>query len=546
MSAAEPSLSSGEVLAGPPTRGPDSENFPVASWLLAPDQRGKVLAFYGFVRAADDIADHPELPPAEKLARLDRLEAALDEPASPITVARALRESGAGMAEARQMLIAFRQDSVQSRYADWAALEGYCANSAVPVGRLLLRLHGESDAEALASADALCTALQILNHLQDAAEDRAKLDRVYLPQDWLALAGGEDRFFAEPAARTPLLETALDRVEALLERAASLPRRLRSRRMALEAAVTLELARRLLARLRGGDPLAQRIALSRGDFAQALLAAPRRGGPDAAVVRARVLRARSSFARGMAALQGERRRALYAVYAFCRAVDDIADGTMPEAEKRRALAAWRRKLDAPDCALSRELAWARSEFALPRAECEAMIDGMEADAGPFRRIADEAALEAYCRQVAGSVGAMAVRIFGAPQAEPFGLALGHAFQLVNVLRDIEEDAARDRLYLPQDWLAAEGLAGLPAGALVADPGLAAVAERLAARAEAAFAAAQALAPPECRAALKPARVMLQVYALLLEKMRRQGFQPPRARVRLSRGEKLRLLWRGTS
>ncbi|MXP65475.1 hypothetical protein E0493_19185 [Roseomonas sp. M0104] len=546
MSTAGPSLAPGEVLAGPPTRGPGSENFPVASWLLAPEQRGKVLAFYGFVRAADDIADHTELSSAEKLARLDRLEAALDDPAGPLAVARRLRESGAGMAEARQMLTAFRQDAVQPRYGDWAALEDYCANSAVPVGRLLLRLHDETDPEALAAADALCTALQILNHLQDAAEDRARLDRVYLPQDWLALAGGEARFFADPAMRAPLLATALDRVDALLERAASLPRRLHNRRMALEAAVTLELARRLLARLRGADPLARRVALTRGDFARALLAAPRRGGPDAAVVQARVLRARSSFARGMAALHGDRRRALYAVYAFCRAVDDIADGSMPEAEKRRALADWRGKLDTPDCALSRELAWARRAFALPRAECEALIAGMEADAGPSRRIADEAALAAYCRQVAGSVGALAVRIFGAAEAEPFGLALGHAFQLVNVLRDLDEDAARDRVYLPQSWLAAEGLGGMPAAALVADPRLARVAERLAAQAEAAFAAAHALAPPRCQAALKPARIMQQGYRLLLEKMRRQGFQPPRTRVRLTRGEKLRLLWRAGS
>lgn len=546
MSVADPSFSTAEVLAGPPTRGPGSENFPVASWLLAPAQRGKVLAFYGFVRAADDIADHPELSPDEKLARLGRLEAALDDPASPLGVARALRESDAGTAEARQMLIAFRQDATQSRYADWAALEGYCANSAVPVGRLLLRLHSETDAEALASADALCTALQILNHLQDAGEDRARLDRVYLPQSWLALAGGEARFFAEPAARPALLETALDRTEALLERAASLPRRLRSRRMALEAAVTLNLARHLQARLRGADPLAGRVALSRADFSRALLSAPRLGGPDAAVVQARVLRARSSFARGMAATRGTARRSLYAVYAFCRAVDDIADGAMPEAEKRAALTDWRRKLEAPDCALSRELAWARAAFALPVAECHAMIDGMEADAGPSRRIADEADLEIYCRQVAGSVGALAVRIFGAPEAETFGLALGHAFQLVNVLRDIDEDALRNRIYLPQDWLAAEGLADAPAAELVADPRLARVGERLAARAVEAFAAAQALVPPQSHAALKPARIMLHGYALLLEKMRAQGFAPPRRRVRLSRSEKLRLLWQGGS
>lgn len=532
------------VLAGPPTRGPGSENFPVASWLLAPALRRPVLAFYHFVRAADDIADHPELAPEEKLARLARLEAALDDPATALPLARALHESGAGTAEARHMLSAFRQDATQRRYGSWPALEDYCARSAAPVGRLLLRLHGETDAEAMAGAGALAAALQVLNHLQDLGPDRAALDRVYLPQDWMALAGGEARFFADPAARAPLLGTALDRVEAMLDRAASLPRRLASRRLALESAVTLHLARRLLARLRAADPLAGRVALSRADMAAALLAAPRLGGTDAALVRARVRRARSSFARGMAATHGPARRALYAVYAFCRAVDDIADGAMPEADKRAALAEWRAKLERPDCPLSRELFWARGAFALPLAECHAMIDGMEADAGPARRIADAAALALYCRQVAGSVGAMAVRIFGAPEAEEYGLALGHAFQLVNVLRDIDEDAARERVYLPLSDLAAAGVPpGAPAAALVADPRLAAVAGALAARAEAAFAEAAALMPPHRARELKPARLMLMGYHALLRRMRAEGFRPPRRRARLGRREKLAMALR---
>ncbi|WP_419895853.1 squalene/phytoene synthase family protein [Roseomonas sp. USHLN139] len=532
------------ILAGPPSRSPTTENFPVASRLLAPALRGRVLAFYHVVRAADDIADHPGLSPAQKLARLDRLAAALEDPASGLAIARALQRSGDGLAEARVMLTAFRQDAAQSRYPDWAALEDYCARSAVPVGRLLLRLHGEVDAGALEGSDALCMALQILNHLQDLGDDRRLLDRVYLPQDWLALAGGEARFFADPAARAPVLASALDRVEALLDRAAQLPRRINTRRLALEAAVTLHLARRLLARLRDGDPLAARIALTRADVARAIVAAPRRGAGDARLVRQRVLRARSSFGGGMAAARGEARRALFAVYAFCRAVDDIADGAMPEAEKRALLAQWRRKLELPDCPVSRELAWARIAFTLPLAECHAMLDGMEADAGPSRRIADAAALDAYCRQVAGSVGALAVRIFGAAEAEPFGIALGRALQLVNVLRDIDEDAARDRLYLPQDALRAAGLAEAPALRLAADDRLAGVAARLADTAEAAFAEAEALLPRHRRAALRPALLMLDGYRRLLAQMRARGFAPPRPRQRLGTGARLAVLLRG--
>ncbi|UFN49932.1 squalene/phytoene synthase family protein [Roseomonas sp. OT10] len=520
-----------------PTRDPGSENFPVASWLLSREVRPKVLGFYRFVRAADDIGDHPDLTPAQKLARLDALEAALDDPATAVPEAVGLHAAGAGTEEARSMLSAFRQDASQGRYADWAELQGYCARSAAPVGRMLLRLHGE-DPALHPAADALCEALQILNHLQDLVPDRAALDRVYLPVPWMDEAGGEAAFFAPGTDRRPVLDAALDRVEEALDRASGLARGLRSRRLALETAVTLGCARTLLARLRAADPVAGRVALTKGDFARALAAAPRLGPSDAALVRARVARSGSSFARGMAALRGERRRALWAVYAFCRAVDDIADGAMPLPEKRLALAQWRAKLAAPDCALSRELAWARARFALPVAECEAMIAGMETDSAPRLRLPDEAALDLYCRRVAGSVGAMAVRIFGEPRAEGFGLALGRTFQLVNILRDLDEDATRDRVYLPLSLLGGDGTAG----ALLASPALPRVAAALARRARDGFRAAEAeLAGLDARA-MRPARVMMWGYARLLDRLIARGFARRGERPRLAPGEKARMAW----
>jgi phytoene synthase len=518
---------------GPPSRDHDQENFPTASRLLAPAVRAKVMAFYRFVRAADDIADSPELAPAQKLARLDAMERLLDSPAGP------LRE--AGTEEARAMLGAFRQDATQTRYADWAELEAYCARSADPVGRMLLRLHDETDPQAMRAADALCTAMQILNHLQDLVPDRDTLDRIYLPEPWMAEAGGEAAFFdpANTEARRAVLDAALDRVEATLEVAAALPHLLRSR-LSRQAAVTLACGRLLLARLRTADPVLGRVALTRADFARAALAALGRGPRDAALVAGRVASARSSFARGMLVLKGERRRALFAVYAFCRVVDDIADSAMPEPEKRRFLAEWRARLDASACALSRELAGARAAFALPRAELEAMIAGMETDSAPRLRLPDEAALDLYCRRVAGSVGAMAVRIFGAPDAEGFGLALGRTFQLVNILRDLDEDAARERVYLPLTLLAAHGIPDGAATSIIAHPRLPAVCAELAARAERGFAEAEAeLARFDARA-LKPARVMMWGYQRLLARMRAQGFAAPRQRVRLSKPERLRM------
>ncbi len=524
------------------TRDATTENFPVASLLLARAIRPKVLAFYRFARMADDVTDAPALDAREKLQRLDALERALDDPDTTEPTARALHETGVGTDEARAMLAAFRQDVSPLRYADWAALEAYCARSAQPAGRMLLRLHGETDARAIEAADALCTALQVLNHLQDLAQDHAALGRLYLPEPWIACAGGEAAFFAlrNASRRRAVLDAALDRVAERLDAAAALPRLLDSRRLAMEATVTLGLARRLHDRLRRGDPVTGRIGLTRLDVLRAGVAAPCLGPSDAVLVRRRVAAARSSFATGMAMLRGERRRALWAVHAFCRAVDDIADGAMPPFEKRRFLTDWRSKLAHPDCALSRELARARDRYALPVAECEALIDGMEADAEPAVRMADVAALDLYCRRVAGSVGAMAVRIFGAPEAEAFGTALGRTLQLVNILRDLDEDAARERLYLPLDLLARHGVGDGPASCVVAMPGFAAAAHDLAAQASEGFARAEVALRDLDRRALLPARVMMWGYRRLLDRLMARGFVAPRRCQRLSRAEKFRM------
>ena len=251
------------------------ENFPVGSWLLPAALRPHVAIYYAFARAIDDIADNPALAAEDKIARLAAFEAALVDPAADrpgLEKASRLRASlaatGVTAARGTDLVAAFKQDAVKRRYADWGELIGYCRLSANPVGRYLLDLHGEDPAGYPAS-DALCTALQILNHLQDCQDDYRALDRVYLPQDWLA-AEGLDVGALEAAASPPgfrrLLDRCLDGVDRLLAEASQLPGRLRSARLAMEAAIIVQLARRLARRLRAGDPLAGRVALSRADF----------------------------------------------------------------------------------------------------------------------------------------------------------------------------------------------------------------------------------------------------------------------------------------
>lgn len=262
-------------LETPSGKGAGDENFPVASWLLPKELRPHVMAFYAFVRAADDIADNPELAPEDKLARLDRFEAALTGPAAlaaALPKAAALRRSlaatGVSPRHALDLLAAFKRDATKLRYRDWPDLLGYCALSASPVGRQLLDLHGE-DAGLYRYSDPLCNVLQVLNHLQDCQADYRGLDRVYLPLDAFAAARIGVEALDRPqtsAALRQVLDRTLDGVDELLLAATDLPAALASWRLAAESAVILEIARRLARELRCRDPLAERVELSRRRF----------------------------------------------------------------------------------------------------------------------------------------------------------------------------------------------------------------------------------------------------------------------------------------
>lgn len=536
------------------TKRPQDENFPVASLVLSRRHRDAVLAFYRFVRMADDIADASGLSPAEKLTRLDALEQALvlgDESFPPAATLNAVDACwGTGVAEARNLLRAFRQDIVKARYLDWAELEGYCTLSANPVGRFLLRLHGESEA-AHGPADALSTALQILNHIQDCDRDRRQLNRIYIPLGWLDLAGGEHAFFepSQSAVRRTILDAMLDRVDDLIDRARALPGRLQNRRLRAQSIATISVADALSRRLRRHDPIQERVAISKADAVRAfiggLVAAPRRAArQDARITAAAVSRSGSSFRLGMQSLTHERRRAIHAVYAFCRAVDDIADGVAPASEKRRFLSEWRREIDrlhrAPQTPIGRELARASSRYKLPLAECHALIDGMETDCAERVRISDDRALDLYGRRVAGSVGALSIRIFGAPAAHDFATRLGRTLQLVNILRDVDEDAARERVYVPLSRLSQVGLQDAPASILVADPRFAALCEGLAAEARAGFAAADEALTRLDRAVLKPAILMMESYRRILERLELRGWGVRHGRLHLTAGDRLQL------
>jgi hydroxysqualene synthase len=256
----------------------NAENFPVGSFLIRRDLRPHVHAFYRFARNADDIADNPGLTADEKIERLDRMAAILDGALgedSPAAAAmrESLIETGVTAQHCRDVLHAFRLDAVKLRYQDWDDLMAYCRYSASPVGRQLLDLHGESR-DTWPASDALCSALQVLNHLQDCADDYRLLDRVYLPLEDLSAAGVGVEVLTEGAASPGLrrvLDGLLDRTAALISQARGLPPLVAASGLRWECAVIAELAARLLRRLCRGDPLATRVKLSKSDFLAAFV-----------------------------------------------------------------------------------------------------------------------------------------------------------------------------------------------------------------------------------------------------------------------------------
>ena len=256
----------------PPHRSEHSENFPVASRLIAARHRAPILAFYRFVRAADDIADHPSLTPAEKLAGLDRMATTLkgegEDAQTGVALRNALDARNLSPRHALDLLAAFRLDVTKLRYRDWGELMDYCALSAMPVGRFVLDVHGESG-KLWPASDAICASLQVINHLQDCGEDFARLDRVYLPQETLDACGATIGDLAAPRASPALLQAIVKlarRAEALLLSGASLAGAVADFRLACEIGAITRLARANCARLLWRDPLSQRVHPTKAAF----------------------------------------------------------------------------------------------------------------------------------------------------------------------------------------------------------------------------------------------------------------------------------------
>jgi len=252
-------------------KGAGDENFPVASRLLSAKSRPHVMAFYDFARSADDVADDPSLGSEEKLDVLmgmsEQLASGLADPSLAVyKLHQSLGETNVTHTHPQDLLKAFMRDAKKSRTDDWADLMDYCELSAAPVGRYLIDLEDGKAANGFVANDALCAALQILNHIQDVKDDYLSLDRIYVPADWMAGLGVQEKDLAADKASPELrrvLDRMLDGVDDLLVKAQPLPSDIRSRALAREAGGIIMIAKALSKELRKKDPLAVRVELSK-------------------------------------------------------------------------------------------------------------------------------------------------------------------------------------------------------------------------------------------------------------------------------------------
>jgi squalene synthase HpnC len=575
------------------------ENFNVVSWLLPKDLHQHFYNVYAYCRWADDLGD--EVPQKERaLELLDWWERELDEcyhgrPCHPVFVA--LRETITDKNIPKQpfadLLRAFRQDQNVKRYPTWESMIGYCVYSANPVGRLVLYLCGYRDEERQARSDATCTALQLANFWQDVSRDLEK-GRIYIPLDVAAAHGLTERDLVErrfDKGYVSLMKDLIARTRHLFAKGAPLAKMVSGR-----LSIDLEMFSRggvaVLDAIEamGYDTLHQRPAISKSKQVRLLgrsllthlVAKPihpesESGGlaylgaqddlpQSVSASRSyaechRIARAaHSNFYYAFFLLPKPRRDALAALYAFMRLVDDVADEGNDLAAKQRGLADWRAALDDAvigeerlvdgSTALNSATASGASEvlpalvdtmqrYKMPARYLHDLISGAEMDL-TLRTYPTFDRLHEYCYRVAGTVGLTCTHVFGFhdPRALDLAEKLGLAFQLTNIIRDVHDDYALGRVYLPEEDLARYGVSRQDFGKTEATLG---VRELLRFEADRAWqnyeegAALFGLIEPESRAALW---LLVHTYSALLARIESLDFAVFGERVRLSKAEKM--------
>jgi 15-cis-phytoene synthase len=529
------------------------ENFPVASFLAPAWARPHLRAIYGFARLVDTLGDEA---PGDRLALLDELERELDGSPKADVMQRlhaTIEARSLPLDPFRRLIEANRIDQRKTRYETWDEVREYCTYSADPVGRLVLGVYGRLDEPVLVEmSDAVCTGLQLVNFLQDPPRD-LELGRVYLPQEDLRrFSVAEDELTGPSSERfRSLARFESERARSLLSRGFPLARALGGRagrsvalfaRGGLAALEALERAEYDVFNRRPSPS-----AFTLGRLALAELSRPSETASAYSQALRITRREARSFAWGIRVLPPSKRRAVAALYAFARRVDDIADdGSLAAEERRRRLESCRAAVEGlPE---SRDsdlvlvaLADAVARYGIPRQALLDLVDGGLMDVDRTRYESWEE-LREYCRRVAGAVGVACAAVYGPSEPDEamrYAETLGLALQQINIIRDVGEDWRLGRVYLPRDELEHFGVTEADIEAGRTGPEWRALMEHQAARAEQLLAEGlQLLAHLDLRSALG-VRSFSGTYRALLEQMRASGFEVFDVPPRLSAAEKVR-------
>lgn len=540
------------------------ENFPVASYLVPRSKRNALAAIYAFARQADDVADEPGRERrAEALAdwrrKLGECYAGRARGAVWIALRDSIQRFRLSREHFERLITAFEFDVRTSRHADFQSLLDYCRNSANPVGRLVLELFGHREPELHELSDCICTALQLTNFWQDVRVDFER-QRVYLPLEDLRRWDYtlEDLRAQRVDARwQQLMSLEVRRARELFEQGKALLEKVRPE-LRRQLRLTWLGGMSILAKIEaaGYDVFRRRPSLGRGDFvrlyfkARSPLDSDATPGASGSHKPKRLTNARATnFYYAFVFLPAEKRQAIEAVYAFARRGDDIADGNLSAEDRAREFARYREAL--ATCYSTQDvselfsdpvliaLARAVHRFRIPKEYFEHLMLGFEMDARldsgavVFRTFEE---LERYCYHVAGTIGLMAIEIFGYRNARTreYARSLGTAMQLVNILRDIGSDAQRGRIYLPREDLDRFGVTPQALREKRYDAALVHLMEFEAARADEFFRRARRQLPSEDRRSMRAAEIMAAIYAGLLRRIRARRYNVFGERVRLSR------------
>ena len=529
------------------------ENFPVASFLAPAWARPHLRAIYGFARLVDTLGDEGQ---GDRLALLDELERELDGPPKTEVMRRLHATIGAQslpLDPFRRLIEANRIDQRKARYGTWDEVREYCTYSANPVGQLVLGVYGRLDEPALVEmSDAVCTGLQLVNFLQDPPRD-LELGRVYLPQEDLRRFSVTEDELAGPGSERfrSLARFESERARSLLSRGFPLACELGGRagrsvalfaRGGLAALEALERAEYDVFTRR---PSPSAFALGRVAL-QELLRPSQTTNAYSLALRITRREARS-FAWGIRVLPRSKRRAVAALYAFARRVDDIADdGSLAAEERRSRLEACRAAVEGlpesqdGDLVLV-ALADAVVRYEIPRQALLDLVAGGLMDVDRTRYASWEE-LRQYCRRVAGAVGTACAAVYGPSEPEEamrHAETLGLALQQINIIRDVAEDWRLGRVYLPQDELERFGVTEADIEAGRTGPEWRGLMEHQALRAEQLLAEGlQLLRHLDPRSALG-VRSFAGTYRALLEQMRASGYEVFDVLPRLSTAEKVR-------